>query len=79
MSKVNEESSTEGLGIPNPLSIKYEDEEYVKEVAKSLFANATLSEIDSNGNIVNLGDGKVKAIADRCVKYARMLLKSLNS
>ncbi len=53
--------------------------EYVKEVAKSLFANATLSEIDSNGNIVNLGDGKVKAIADRCVKYARMLLKSLNS
>ena len=79
MGKVNEESSTGGLGIPNPLSIKYEDEEYVKEVAKSLFANATLSEIDSNGNIVNLGDEKVKAIADSCVKYARMLLKSLNS
>lgn len=33
MGKVNEESSTGGLGIPNPLSIKYEDEEYVKEVA----------------------------------------------
>ena len=79
MGKVNEESPTGGFGIPNPLSIKYEDEEYVKEVAKSLFANATLSEIDSNGNIVNLGDGKVKAIADRFVKYARMLLKSLNS
>ena len=79
MGKVNEESSTGGLGIPNPLSIKYEDEDYVKEVAKSLFANANLSEIDSNGNIVNLGDGKVKAIADRCVKYARMLLNSLNS
>ena len=34
MGKVNEESSTGGLGIPNPLSIKYEDEEYVSEVAK---------------------------------------------
>lgn len=65
--------------IPNPLSIKYEDDDYVKEVAKSLFANANLTEIDNNGNLVDLGDAKVQALANKCVKYARMLSKALNS
>ena len=54
MCKVNEESSTGGFGIPNPLSIKYEDEEYVKEVAKSFVKNLKNPADNMLINIINI-------------------------
>lgn len=53
--------------------IIYNKEQYIKEVAKSLFANASLNTMDDYGNLVPLPDAKVQVIARNCKKYAGYL------
>lgn len=68
----------EGIGTTQNSNVKvesilYGDKGYVMEVAKVLFANASLNEIDKNGNMVSISDAKVKKIANNCVRYAKFL------
>lgn len=75
--------ANEGTGITGPQnvnveSIQYGEKGYVMEVAKALFANASLNEIDKNGNMVTVSDAKVKKIAKNCVKYAKFLYEEIN-
>ncbi len=69
------DQGTTEIQIPNPLGVylKYEDDDFVKEVAKTLFAAAPLIEIDDKGNISQISDAKVELIAAKYVKYAKIL------
>jgi len=72
----------EGIGTTQNSNVKiesilYGEKGYVMEVAKALFANASLNEIDKNGNMVSISDAKVKKIASNCVKYAKFLQEEI--
>lgn len=60
-------------------SIQYGEKGYIMEVAKALFANASLNEVDKNGNIISVSDAKVKKIAKDCAKYAKFLYNEVKN
>lgn len=79
MAGANQGTGSTGPQTINIESIQYGDKGYVMEVAKSLFANASLNEIDKNGNMVSVSDAKVKKIAKNCVKYAKFLYEEVKN
>jgi len=75
---VKPEDLTHGIPV-DVLDQGYTTYGMVQQAAIHLMGSAPLNELDDNGNLKSVPDAKAKAIADRCVKYAYMLLDSLAS
>ena len=78
------DSSTPAAGLTEvkitsicDVNITQSDASFIRDVAKHLMASAPLIEMDSNGNMVQVGEAKARMVANKCVEYAIYLNDSL--